>query len=148
MDLARTEAGQFVKGQSGNPAGRPKQRHIRELQQDLEIAVREGLDVERVHRIVNKMAEMAEAGNTKAAKLLLDKIISNAQSSDDGEQSNGRTVVFRIENALIEAPSVSREKPLVSVEIIDASVTSGPAIPEISTVPERPSVQLSEKSKS
>lgn len=103
-EIARTEAGQFPKGVSGNPAGRPKSRknELAGLKQDLEIAVREGISVDRVKRIVNRVAEMAENGNLQAAKLILDKVISNASDSDD-VPDNGRTVIFRIENATFAA---------------------------------------------
>jgi Family of unknown function (DUF5681) len=119
--VARTEGGHFVKGQSGNPRGRPKHRHLVELQQDLEIAVREHLDVAQVRKIIEKIASMAVEGHIGAAKLLLDKIISNARSGDDGAGESGRTVVFRIENALIQhAPT---EKPPISVEVVDVTPT-------------------------
>lgn len=99
VESGRTENGQFVKGRSGNPAGRPRHKHLKELQQDLEIAVRDSLDPESIKRIITKIVAMAEGGNLKAAKLILDKTIANAQIGEDSGHSDGRTVVFRIENA-------------------------------------------------
>jgi hypothetical protein len=113
----RTEDGQFVKGKSGNPAGRPRKAHLAAIKQDLEIAVREHLSVERVKRIVNRMAQMAEDGNVAAAKLLLDKVISNARDSEDA-QEGGQQVVFRIENVTVAAQREQQQ----SVQVIDAQV--------------------------
>lgn len=117
----RTDLGQFVKGQSGNPRGRPKHRHLIDLKQDLEIAVREHLDVDKVKKIIEKVASMALKGHMGAAKLLLDKIISNAREDSEGAGDSGRTVVFRIENALIQhAPA---ETPPIDVKVIDVTPT-------------------------
>lgn len=114
----RDESGRFLKGVSGNPLGRPRHRHIQELQQDLEIAVRENLSPERVARILNKMADMAEAGSVSAAKLLLDKTISNAAVGPPEKNSGeGRTVVFRIVNATFGAPEVPK------ADVIDVTPT-------------------------
>lgn len=101
-----TVSGRWVKGQSGNPNGRPKGRknELTELQQSLEIAVRKSIDSTKVVKIVEKMVAMAEAGDVKAAKLILDKVIPNATPQQDGEGDNGG-IVIRIENAtLLAAP--------------------------------------------
>lgn len=119
--VARHEGGKFVKGVSGNPNGRPKGRgnHLVELQQNLEIAVREHLSVDRIKRIVNRVADMAEGGHMGAAKLIFDKVISNAKNADDTDNS-GRTVVFRFENALYGAP---KDKTQTQTEVIDVTAT-------------------------
>lgn len=114
----RTENGQFPKGVSGNPAGRPKKQRLIDLQRDLEIAVRESLSVERVQRIVEKIAVMAEGGDLRAAKLILDKTISNAQPGEDVDNAGGRTVVFRIENATF---TKEPEKQAIEVKVIDVT---------------------------
>lgn len=121
--VARTEAGQFPKGVSGNPAGRPKGRKndLIALKQDLEIAVRESLSIERIKRIVNRVAMMAEDGNLQAAKLILDKVISNASDSED-VPDNGRTVVFRIENATFAATRAvesNNQSPIIDAQVIE-----------------------------
>ncbi len=101
----RDELGRFPAGTSGNPAGRPKgtKNHIVELKHKLEIAVRESLPTSKVVAIINKMAEMALEGNVQAAKLILDKAVSNARDIEDNESKNGNTLVVRIENATVAA---------------------------------------------
>jgi hypothetical protein len=81
----RTEDGKFPTGVSGNPAGRPKgkKNEITELRQDMELAVRKHLSFERVAKIVDRMATLAESGNVAAAKLLLDKVVANARDAEE-----------------------------------------------------------------
>lgn len=103
-DVIRTQEGTFAPGVSGNPNGRPKgkKNELTELQQDLEVAVRKSLTSERVVGIINKLATMAEEGNVKAAKLLLDKFIPNAAPSTS-EEADRPSFVIRIENATVQA---------------------------------------------
>lgn len=115
--------GRFVKGQSGNPAGRPPNSRgtLKQLQRDMEIAIREHLGIEKVRKIVNKMAEMAELGNVAAAKLILDKVIANASDSEDAGD-NGRTVVFQIVNATFAAQQKEQkqlDQPAIDVPVIE-----------------------------
>lgn len=97
----RKDDGTFQKGVSGNPAGRPKgsKNEIIELKQRLEVAVRKNLTAEKIGRIVDKMVELAEKGNVGAAKLLLDKTVSNARDSDDIDNKGAGGITIRIENA-------------------------------------------------
>ena len=111
--------GKWVKGQSGNPAGRPKGKklEITELQQDLELAVRKNISSDKVVNIVKKVVEMAEGGNLQAAKLILDKVMPNAKPSDDGTDDN-RGFTIRIENATLIA-----ERPTNVIEVTPIEVT-------------------------
>jgi hypothetical protein len=115
----RTESGQFPKGVSGNPLGRPKKATLRTLQQDLEIAFREHLSVDRVKRIVNRMADMAEQGDVKAAKLIFDKLIPNATNGESDEGDNVKKVVFEIQNATFAAQVQEKQQ----VAVIDVTPT-------------------------
>lgn len=118
----RTEEGRFVAGVSGNPNGRPKGRknHLVNLQQDLEIAVREHISAEKIKKILDKICSQAEGGNVAAAKLILDKVIANARESDD-TSDNGRTVVFRIEHATFAA--TNNKSPTPNIDVIDVTPT-------------------------
>lgn len=109
----RDDAGQWLPGQSGNPKGRPPGRRsqIDVLKQDLEIAVRKGLRADRVAKIVEKMCDLAENGDVKAAKLILSMSVSSAVvPTDAAEQAGGITI--RIENATFAAKAANNEKPV------------------------------------
>jgi hypothetical protein len=97
--------GRWQPGQSGNPAGRPpsKRQSINALQQRLEEAVRSRLRPERVEKIVEKLCDLAEQGNVKAAQTILAYTITKpaAETDDAGKQPTGITI--RIENATFKA---------------------------------------------
>lgn len=126
-------SGRWVKGQSGNPKGRPPAdpdkigtHALTHLKNKLEYAVRESVDPERIKRIVVKMCQLAEDGNVRAAKLILDKVVSNASGptqEEPGDQS--RTVVFQIENATFAAiqKNAAPVSDAVEVEVITVSTT-------------------------
>lgn len=77
----------------------------------MEIAVRKGLRVDRVAKIVDKMCDLAEEGDVKAAKLILSMAVSSAVVPHDAsEQAGGITI--RIENATFAAKAANNEKPV------------------------------------
>lgn len=98
---ARAENGQLLPGNSGNPAGRPPgiKNKIVSVKRKLELAVRENMSADRIGRIISKMADMAEKGDVKAARLILDKFISSAGADDDGAEQASQGITIRIENA-------------------------------------------------
>lgn len=99
---ARNELGQLLPGNSGNLAGRTPgtKNKLVSIKRKLEIAVREGMSAERLKKIINKMADMAEGGDVKAARLILDKFISSAGADeDDADAVKGSGITIRIENA-------------------------------------------------
>lgn len=125
------QSGRWVKGQSGNPRGRPK-KELTALQRDLEGAVREHLSPDKVRRILNKLVEKAEGGDVKAAKLILDKLVPNAVDAEESGDT-GRTVVFRIENATFAAQQQARQSDKsaaidVEVQTVETQVDNGKAI--------------------
>lgn len=98
-EVVRSPDGKFVKGVSGNPKGRPKgkRNRITELNEDMELAIREGANPEVVKSIIASMAAEAMNGNVQAAKLILDKFVPNVRSSEASEATMPE-IVIKIEN--------------------------------------------------
>lgn len=109
----RTETGKFMKGKSGNPAGRPKGRknRITELKQDYEIAVRESVNPADIVNVMRKMVELAKEGDKGAAKIVLDTFVSKAKEGEDIDTGQGGIRVI-VENATFQvADSGSAQEP-------------------------------------
>ncbi len=119
-NVPATKPGTWVKGQSGNPAGRPKgkKNEITELQQDLELAVRKNINSAKVVQIVEKVVEMAVQGNLMAAKLILDKVMPNAKPAEDSAGDN-RGFTIRIENATLVAERHENVIDITPTEVND-----------------------------
>lgn len=113
--------GQFAKGHSGNPSGRPK-RVLIDYQHSLEQIVREHITADKVKRILNKLVEQAENGDVKAAKLIIDKLIPNAVP-DTGDTDTGRVVTFHIVNATFAAThsSAARIDTAIDAEVVQTN---------------------------
>lgn len=99
---SRDEGGKFLEGVSGNPAGRPagSRSKLVKVKEKLDLAVRENVSAERIYRIVSKIADMAEAGDVKAATLIFKTFLSQASAQEDPEDpQQSRGITIRIENA-------------------------------------------------
>jgi hypothetical protein len=112
--------GTYLKGVSGNPAGRPP--GSRNIQRQLEDAVREYVvhpdRIRRVRKVIDRLLQKAEDGHVGAAKLLLDKIVPNATpEGEDEKDANRNTYVFRIENATFAAPKPPTQA--IEAEVVD-----------------------------
>ena len=119
-------------GESGNPAGRaPDKLHAIGLQRKLEIAIRGHIRPDRICKIIDKLCDLAEAGDVKAAKLLLDKTVANATLTDETPDETGQRVVFRIENATFAAAQKTAARAVVEGEIIEAEVVSADTAPSV-----------------
>jgi hypothetical protein len=119
----RNADGTFPAGVSGNPLGRPKgkKNELTEHKQDLELAVRKAVKPARIIAIVEKIVAMAEEGNLRAAKLILDKVISNAKDVDDVDNKGVGGITIRIENATFAAKREQNNSPPVEGEFIEVS---------------------------
>lgn len=116
-ELTRNPDGTFPAGVSGNPRGRPpsKRNQITDLKQDLEIAIRRGVRPAQIQSIVDKMVELAQEGSVGAAKLILDKTVSNAKDVEEVKNEGGGVRV------IIENVTVGRETKTIEAE--DAEYT-------------------------
>lgn len=114
----RGDDGRFLPGQSGNPAGRPKgkRNQITELKQDLEIALREQVRPREIQKIIDKMTDLAAEGNVGAAKLILDKVLSNARDTEDAQDNSGG-FTFVVKNLTLQ----NHEAPEEGNNIIDVT---------------------------
>lgn len=102
-ELLRNPDGTFPAGVSGNPAGRPpsKRNQITNLKQDLEIAIRRNVRPAQIQAIVEKMIDLAiNEGSVGAAKLILDKTVSNAKDEEEIKGDGGGVRVI-IENVTV-----------------------------------------------
>ena len=114
----RNPDGTFVKGVSGNPAGRPpsKRNQITTLKQDLEIAIRQNVKPHQIHAIVDKMIDLAiNEGSVGAAKLILDKTVSNAKDDEEVKHDGGGVRV------IIENVTVGRKPETIEAETAEYS---------------------------
>jgi len=117
-DVTRNESGQFVKGESGNPKGRPRnvKNDITNLKQELELAVRRGVTTTDIQAIVKAMVEKAQDGSVQAAKLILDKTLSNAKEAEDLVEARGGIQVI-VKNATLQVSTDAN--PPIEGELAD-----------------------------
>jgi len=134
-----TNPGRWLPGQSGNPAGRPKgsKNHLVELKQQLEIAVRDHLQPVRLRQILDKMIDMAVEGHVGAAKLVLDKVLSNAKDTEDSAETGG-TFIFQVKNLTLKHPDLEsepqKEPPALPVITVQAEPAEFTPVEEVSHV--------------
>lgn len=95
----------FIKGKSGNPAGRPKgsKNQITIMKIALEGNLRKKLEHD-AQDILQKAIDMAKAGDGQMIKLLVDKMIPTSRSVDD-EPTRERVQVF-IDRLGSERPAI------------------------------------------
>lgn len=105
----RDQHGRFVKGSSGNPAGKPAgtKNHITQLRQDTEHALRDYLaspaNQVKAMKGIDRIFQIMETGDDKEAigafKVLMDRILPNVkQHTEDQAKGASRPVVLQIVN--------------------------------------------------
>jgi len=93
VERKRNELGQFVKGQSGNLAGRPKgsRNEATKLKEFIEHANTEVLAAE-APAIMAKAIQMAKDGDAAMIKLILGDMMKHVRT-EEGEKSDNKVTV-------------------------------------------------------
>lgn len=115
----------FKPGQSGNPAGRPKQvatKLIREMASELA----EGSNETRLRRIVDALLTKAEGGDLEAVKIVFDRLEGRPRQSvslDIGERERAeRMVEGMIEAEAAEGRECTREQAVAALSLFRPEV--------------------------
>jgi hypothetical protein len=123
--------GKFAKGSSGNPGGRPKGRGLRF---EIERALAErppGSTDTRERRVAHALVSMAEAGDVRAAELILRRVWPERGAVVEMEMNLGN-------DDLIERIMAGRRRVLEGQGVKITVVSGFPSVPEGDTVaPER-----------
>jgi len=110
------ENGKFVKGYSGNPAGRTKgiRNKITLERLLLEDSLRQCL-AERSPALLEKAIDMALEGNDRVMRALLDKVLSTPKHDDPGEAKDNEIKIL-IQN-LTNSQTPASERGLTTVKV-------------------------------
>lgn len=101
----RDAGGRFIKGQSGNPAGRAviaQHGEIQSIQQEIELAMRKQVPAEDIVKVIRATVKDAQRGDAKARKLVFEYFIGKPKAPEEVADKSGG-VVIRIENATFKA---------------------------------------------
>lgn len=119
MDNAPVSTGKklWKKGQSGNPAGRPKgaKNKITLMRQMLEGELRAQVGP-HMAEVLAKAIEMAKDGNEAMIKLLMDKTLPSIKAGDDQEAADNRVQIVigklpeRKEDIVVTSEEISNGK--------------------------------------
>jgi hypothetical protein len=118
-EVVRSPDGKFLPGKSGNPAGRPKgtKNRIKQLKEDMELVLREGVNPDALKGILVSLVAEAQTGNVQAAKLILDKFMTNAKVEEERGEDTPE-IVISIKN-------LTRDEISVTGEVIDQEESHG-----------------------
>jgi hypothetical protein len=91
--MVRTKEGQFIKGVSGNPDGRPKgsKNKITMLKLATEEAWRDR-NQDRLDTVLDMILDAALEGDKAARKMIFDAVISKAQHAEDKTGGNKQAI--------------------------------------------------------
>lgn len=110
--IERPKTHLFQKGQSGNPAGRPKgsKNRITLMKIALEGELREQLKYDAAE-IMKVAINMAKQGDTAMLKLLIDKMVPTSKASEDEPQKEKIQInIGRLDKG---------ERPVINGEIVE-----------------------------
>jgi hypothetical protein len=114
--VPRAEGGKFLKGHSGNPAGRVKglRNKITLERLLLEDVLRQTL-VSKSPALLNKAIKMAMGGNDRVMRALLDKVLATPKHDDAGEAKDNEIKIL-IQN-MTASPSPMSEPGVTAVVV-------------------------------
>lgn len=114
--IVRSETGKFVKGHSGNPAGRVKglRNKITLERLLLEDILRQTL-VQESPKLLKQAVKMAMQGNDRIMRALLDKVLATPKHDDAGEAKDNEIKIL-IQN-LTSSPTPKSEPGLTTVTV-------------------------------
>lgn len=97
--VTRTETGQFKKGVSGNPSGRPKGSKNRTtlLRQAIEGDMVDRLSTDAID-ILEVAIELAKKGDTACIKILMDRLLPARKAADEDTKSGVSGINIVVQN--------------------------------------------------
>lgn len=107
MKTKREKDGTFVKGQSGNPNGRPlgAKNRITILRQGIELELRE-FAAPRMRQVLEKAFELALSGDRTMIKLLVEQHMAKAPAEDSGVAAERPQInITGVSKVEVSAPS-------------------------------------------
>lgn len=98
-EIPRTETGQFMKGTSGNPLGRPKGSKNRTtlLRQAIEGDMVDRLATDAID-ILEVAIELAKKGDTACIKILMDRLLPSRKAADEDTKSGVSGINIVVQN--------------------------------------------------
>jgi len=73
-DVKRNKKGQFEKGNSGNPSGKPKGKSITKMLRAYMLEIDTSTGLSRIDTLVHVLFESARKGDLQAIKLIMDRV--------------------------------------------------------------------------
>jgi hypothetical protein len=126
----RNEKGQFLQGQSGNPAGRPKgvKNQITILKQSLELALR-NKSAEHMEAVLDVAIKKALRGDNQMIKLLVEQHMTKG-SADEREATEKVSITIGTHGQPTKEEKVVINEEEYNVESIETDAIGSTVVPD------------------